>query len=170
MSVDMQDHRRRCYVAGEAVCADAKDAHFEEHIVRVMGGEMHNPSSPLVRTSFGPDGTCECCEGSPPTRPLNEARAWLVTWERGPVLKGHYRVISKGSGVWVRESHEEYVGEPLTDPSWEDLAVEAERQIRCTGDWHHIYLEGANVVASDLERLAAVQGEGVLDIHLCMRI
>ena len=160
MSVDMQDHRRRCYVAGEAVCADAKDAHFEEHIVRVMGGEMHNPSSPLVEASFYEtvqDPTHRTWSG-----------VWLITWDRGAILKGRYRVVSKGSGLWIQEGCEEYVGETLTDPTWEDLMVEAERQARCTGDHHHIFLEAANVAASDIERLATAQGEGVLDIHLCM--
>jgi len=93
---------------------------------------------------------------------------WTVTWKRGPVLEGRYRVVSKGSGVWIQEGGEEYVGEVLMNPTWEDLVVEAERQIRCTGDHHHIYLEAVLVAATPTEQLAAAQGGLVLDIHLSM--
>ena len=137
-----------------------------------MGAELTNPDSPLVVASFYDtvDDPREWYGASDCKHVAGDGygETWTVNWKRGPVLKGRYRVVSKGSGVWIQEGCEEYVGEVLTDPTWEDLVVEAERQIRCTGDHHHIYLEHVLVAATPTEQLAATQGGLVLDIHLSM--
>ncbi|MAH47406.1 hypothetical protein CMI37_16400 [Candidatus Pacearchaeota archaeon] len=97
--------------------------------------------------------------------------SWLVTWKRGPVFRGCYRVAAPRQPSGPDDlvlGGEDYIGEILTDPTWEDLTIEAERMIRAIRDTHHCYLEAADVVASDLELLGAAQGEGVLLIRLCM--
>jgi hypothetical protein len=158
--MDMQEQRRLCSVPGAAVSVDAKDAHFAEHIVRVMGDELHNPPAPLVEASF-----YETVE-EPNHLDDNFTESWMVTWERGPVFRGRYRVIQNQDDYWGKG--ENYIGEILTDPTWEDLMVEAERMIRCTGDRHHIYLEAVHLADSNIELLASAHGEGVRTLKLSM--
>lgn len=160
MKLSLQEQRRLCSVPDAVVSHDAMDAHFTEHIVRTMGGEMDD----RVFASFSCFDTVEDPNAGPSE---DYGERWLINWQRGPVLKGRYRVISEGTGVWIQEGCSEYTGEVLTDPTWEDLMVEAERMILCTGDTHHIFVEGVYLDPSPIEQLAAVGGDVVLDLHLC---
>lgn len=92
--------------------------------------------------------------------------SWIVAYKTGPVFMGRYKVEMAKDSFW--SGTEDYVGEVLVDPTWEDLVVEAERMIRATKDYRHCFLEGVDVDASDTERLAAADGSLVLEITLYM--
>lgn len=53
----------------------------------------------------------------------------------------------KGTFVVVSEDHWgefDYESNPITDPTWLDLAVLANEAINVTGDEHHVFLEAAH--------------------------
>ena len=43
---------------------------------------------------------------------------------------------------------DDYVSEPVTNPTWLELAVLADKMIRTTGDYHHIFFEGVRGAGS----------------------
>lgn len=77
-------------------------------------------------------------------------------------FKGTFTVIGeydefwdgRGSGVLGDPGNEpggrEYRSEPITDPTWLQLAVLANESIHTTNDYHHVFLENVNLVAGNL--------------------
>ena len=94
--------------------------------------------------------------------------SWIVAYKTGPVFMGRYKVEMAKDSFWGGTDTEDYVGEVLVDPTWEDLVVEAERMIRATNDTHHCFLESARVEGSELEHLATAHGDGVLTLTFFM--
>tara|TARA_Y100000310_G_C20644506_1_gene795797 strand:- start:418 stop:858 length:441 start_codon:yes stop_codon:yes gene_type:complete len=133
------------------------EEYFHAHYRKVGG-----PGSSFVHPSFFDTVTYGRMRGGSPVQP------WIVEWEDGPVLVGCYRVVERRDSFLGGEESRDYIGEALTDPTWKDLVVEAERMIRATNDHHHCFLEGVSVTASDTERLASVDEAVVLDLTLVM--
>lgn len=64
-------------------------------------------------------------------------------------------VVCKAEEFWGGPEGEEFFSGILTNPTWLDLCVVAERQIRTTNDKHHVYLEAVSVIPRpELEILA----------------
>jgi hypothetical protein len=155
--MDMQEQRRLCHVAGATVTAAAKNAHFTEHIIRVLGEELQDPAWPLIYMDI-------CGET---WEHHGSHDALEVTWARGPIMLGSYRVVSKRTSVWSGAGAPLfYSGGVLVDPTWEDIAVEAECLIRHTDLHDSYFLEAVKVAATDMEQLAAAQSGAVLKLHL----
>ena len=59
-------------------------------------------------------------------------------------VRGTFRVLGEYVEFWdssTDKTGEEYVSDVITDPTWLQLAVMANRAIEVTGDQHHVYLE-----------------------------
>lgn len=77
--------------------------------------------------------------------------AWIDSEDEVPVnnlheiaFKGTYTVVADYNSFWGEG--EIYISEPVTDPTWLQLAVLANEAIHTTGDFHHIFFEGADLV------------------------
>ena len=55
-------------------------------------------------------------------------------------LQGRFRIVYKGDAYWG--TGQGFESEILESPTWLELCVVAEQQIRTTGDLHHVFLEG----------------------------
>ncbi len=64
-------------------------------------------------------------------------------------FEGTFLVCAEYDAFWERSPESEHIGrpyvnkEPLVNPTWLDLAVEADKAIKTTHDTHHIFFEGA---------------------------
>lgn len=126
------------------------EAYFDKHIAQMTGcieGQTYGDVSVVPSFYTSVDITKDDC---------------LVIWERGPILEGRYHVVAKKEFFYGGDESQSYEGEPMEDPHWEDLMVEAERQIRATRDRHHVYLENFHVAATPMTVLAsACSSKGV---------
>lgn len=61
--------------------------------------------------------------------------------------KGTFVVVSEYESFWdsTGGQGEIYISEPVTNPTWLELAVLANESMHVTGDYHHCFLEAANV-------------------------
>ena len=151
--MDLQEYRELCKVPGAVVSHEAMCLYFDAVVLREMVGDIGAEGVHVVPSFYRTVSGVGSSD-------------WMVTWDRGPVAVGRYRVIGGYDPFWGQGAS--YCGPILTDPTWEDLVIEAEKQIRRTGDLHHTFLETADVDGSDIERLACSQGQGVLAIRLGM--
>ena len=55
-------------------------------------------------------------------------------------MKGSVKVVQE-AGYWGDSFESDW----LLDPTWEDLWLVADQQIKATGDDHHIYIEGVEI-------------------------
>jgi hypothetical protein len=62
-------------------------------------------------------------------------------------FRGKIRVVSGGCDFFG--SGRAFRSEVMTDPTWRKILGAAERQVRTTGDYHHIFLEDAFVVGHE---------------------
>ena len=61
--------------------------------------------------------------------------------------KGTFVVVSDYESCWDYTGYGElYISEPVTDPTWLELAILANESIHVTGDYHHIFFESVEVV------------------------
>lgn len=77
-------------------------------------------------------------------------------------FKGTYTVVGEYDEFWdgrgvgiigdpIEESRgREYRSEPITDPTWLQIAVLANESIHTTNDFHHVFLENVNRVGNCL--------------------
>lgn len=54
--------------------------------------------------------------------------------------RGTFVVVASHDDFWGEG--ENFVSEPVTNPTWLQLAVLANKSIECTGDRHHSFFEG----------------------------
>lgn len=76
-----------------------------------------------------------------------------IAFEGTFVVTGDYDEFWDGSGSWVGNTSSQqakgkvgrsYKSDPITDPTWLQLAVMANECIIATNDFHHIFFEGAD--------------------------
>jgi hypothetical protein len=61
--------------------------------------------------------------------------------------RGTFVVVSEYESNWDYTGNGElYISEPITDPTWLDIALFANESIHVTGDYHHVFLESVEVV------------------------
>ena len=77
-------------------------------------------------------------------------------------FKGTFTVIGEYDSFWdgrgvgiigepmTQQCGKEFRSEPITDPTWLQLAVLANESILTTNDFHHIFLESVNLVGDSL--------------------
>jgi hypothetical protein len=61
-------------------------------------------------------------------------------------IVGTVVMAAEHDGFWGMG--EDYVSEPITNPTWLELAVLADKMIRTTGDYHHIFFENVRGAGS----------------------
>jgi hypothetical protein len=62
-------------------------------------------------------------------------------------LKGKVIVIQKYDPFWGKGK--DYTSKIVTNPTWRDLSIIANEMIHITGDKHHIYLEGFEIIKTE---------------------
>lgn len=77
--------------------------------------------------------------------------AYEVDWWDNPInnlkevaVRGRVILIQPRSDFWGDSNGKNYVSKVLTDPTWLDVCVCANRSIFKTRDRHHVFLEGLN--------------------------
>jgi len=79
-----------------------------------------------------------------------------IPFEGTFTIVGEYDEFWDGRGVGIigdpiEESRgREFRSEPITNPTWLQLAVLANESIHTTNDYHHVYLENVNLVGNCL--------------------
>ncbi len=66
-------------------------------------------------------------------------------------IEGRVQIVSKKEGFFGMmkvDLREDYKSEIMQDPTWLDLCLCANDMINCTGDNHHIFLEGVHKTGS----------------------
>lgn len=62
--------------------------------------------------------------------------------------RGTFVVVNDYDSFWdsTGGNGESYISEPVTDPTWLELAIHANESMHVTGDYHHCFLENVQVV------------------------
>jgi hypothetical protein len=62
-------------------------------------------------------------------------------------FKGTFVVVADYESFWdVKGDGEAYIAGPVTNPTWLELAILANEAIHVTGDEHHVFFEGVDLV------------------------
>ena len=86
-------------------------------------------------------------EGTPTTE---DSYGIKLTKQNVRAFEGRIRVVNPGCDFFGSgASFRDYV---LENPTWRSILAAAGRQIRKTGDQHHIFLEDARVVGTETDR------------------
>lgn len=62
-------------------------------------------------------------------------------------IQGTVVLIQGYDDFWGIGGGKDYKSEPITNPTWLQLAVLANASILTTGDYHHVFLEGVHEVS-----------------------
>ncbi len=63
--------------------------------------------------------------------------------------KGRVQLVHLKNPYWGGPESKSYRSEVLKNPTWLEVCVHANRMIEATGDYHHVFLEGLEYVATE---------------------